>query len=233
MTIVIGLICNNAIVLASDSQTSDVATGQFRRNVDKIHKLRFKDGKDALVAESGNPVFTANVIETLTELAANESLEHNRSLAWLAEEALARLRKRLSVQNPDPTSLKAHFDSNSAELMLADYANGRPNLFTLDFGLGVANRTTPGGQYSVIGCGAALAKFILDKFHVADMQLGEAIATAIFTVEEVKKSDLRCQGPTKAAFSVPDQSSDDPTRRTLTVLMSAEEVQKRVEEMNK
>jgi 20S proteasome alpha/beta subunit len=35
VTIAIGLICNNAIVMASDSQTTDMATGQFRRDVEK------------------------------------------------------------------------------------------------------------------------------------------------------------------------------------------------------
>jgi hypothetical protein len=45
-------------------------------------------------------------------------------------------------------------DSNHTELLLADYGDGKPNLFTFDFGLGQANRTVQRQQYAATGCGA-------------------------------------------------------------------------------
>lgn len=249
MTIAIGLLCKQGIVLASDSQTTDIQTGRFCRDVAKIHALRFKDGKEALVAESGNVAFSSTVIEILSNLAKNEALNDGRSFAELAQKALGQFKSQLSSCYPTGEDKQRHLNENYTEIILADYCNGQ-NLFTLDFGLGTANRVNS-AQYVAIGCGAPVASFLLDQFYTDKMHLGQAIATAIYVVEQVKKTDFRCQGPTKAGYTVQTRiissmklfrgrtipskpfSSEDYPITTEAVLFDNDEIRERVDKLNK
>ena len=220
--------------LASDSQTADVETGRTARNVAKIFKVEFADGNTGLLAQSGHDETANNAVEIILEKAKETPLlVHPRSFAELVEDAVGSLKRRLRKQfvGTDLEFQKHCLDYNF-ELMTAHYFKDQPQVFTVSFVLGLANRTRSEQPYAVIGCGAELAKFFLDRWDIPDMQLGEAIVSAIYTVEEVKKSDLRCSGPTKAAYTVLPKTIS-PSQPTMTVLMNREEIEKRVQELNK
>ena len=232
VTVVVGLICNNAVVLASDSQTADVETGRTIRNVAKIFKVEFADGNTGLLAQSGHDDTANNVVEIILEKAKETPLlVHPRSFAELVEDAVGSLKRRLRKQfvGTDLEFQKHCLDYNF-ELMTAHYFKDQPQVFTVSFVLGLANRARSEQPYAIIGCGAELAKFFLDRLDIPDMQLGEAIASAIYTVEEVKKSDLRCSGPTKAAYTVLPKATS-PSRSTMTAIVNREEVEEWVQKL--
>ncbi|MGA2178104.1 MAG: hypothetical protein ABSH15_00785 [Verrucomicrobiota bacterium] len=232
VTIAIGLICNNAIVMASDSQTADMETGKTRRDVDKITKLEFKDGQTGLVAQSGHEVMSARAAEILTAIAKSELLNDYRKGAELAEKAIADLRRQFRAQyEGSEEGFKRHCLDYSFELLVGYYYGGKPHLFTLQFYLGIAKKVL--AAYESIGIGAPLGNYILSRCDVADLQLGAAVAAALYVVEDVKKTDFRCQGPTKAAYTIPVGSKDFPEMKMQTVLMSREEVEERVQKLNK
>ncbi len=76
-----------------------------------------------------------------------------------------------------------------------------PYLYTVSFWPGIATRQY---NYATLGCGSTVAEFILSRSNVSKMSKSHAILAAIYTVEEVKKVDAFCGGPTKLATLDPD-----------------------------
>src|SRR2546423_1340165 len=69
VTIIIGIICRDGIVLASDSQTTSVASGTRNKYAQKIHRIWFENETCALVAEAGMAHVSATVIEIIERMA--------------------------------------------------------------------------------------------------------------------------------------------------------------------
>jgi hypothetical protein len=75
VTIIIGIICKDAIVLASDSQTT--SGGMKRTDTDKISSIKFAT-KPVLVAEAGNAGTSARALEILRGLARDIPIDDYR-----------------------------------------------------------------------------------------------------------------------------------------------------------
>jgi 20S proteasome alpha/beta subunit len=199
VTIIVGIVCEGVIILASDSQTtSGTAKCEDAR---KITELIFSDGKKALVAQAGAVTLSARVVEIMEKLATKTPLSDYRAVADLATTAMRELKLELCRQNLDCTMEELHNwlrrGELECELMLAHYFNGKPYLFTISLSIGIANRA--GSHYVAIGCGGNLARYLLSE-HLpanADRQLGYAIG--VYTVENVKRHDAYCGGPTRIA----------------------------------
>lgn len=235
MTIGAALICNNAIVVASDSQMSDWETGRTDRDENKIVRIDFAHGASALVARSGHADYSSQAVERLMNLAATETLDDYRKPAELADRAVSEIKRNIirDFQMQDEARLR-YFAEHNFALLVAFYFDRKPYVFVVrSEGAGVTLMRGPqqhvrSRNHVLIGCGEVLANFFLSSQDVAEMQLGEAIATAIYTVEEVKKADPRCAGPTKVAFTFPVVSQDLPEMKTQTVVMDREEIAQRV-----
>lgn len=196
VTIIVGLICEDAIVLASDSRTTNT-DGTIRDDAEKLTIITFADGKQALVAQAGNADLSLRAVEILSKTAKNKTLTDYRSVASLAQDAIAELKHELMHQYHgfgfSLEEFAQYLEKYSFELMIAHYHDGDPYIFTLDFGLGSANRARP--PFVAIGCSHTLATFLLSWMDVSKMRSGVAFTAAIYTIREVKKIDARCGGP--------------------------------------
>src|ERR1051325_1361275 len=68
MTIIVAIKARDGIVVVSDSQTTNPATGQKYLNATKLHAIQFKN-TSAIVAEGGNAAFSGRAIEKMREYA--------------------------------------------------------------------------------------------------------------------------------------------------------------------
>lgn len=202
MTIIVGIIFNEGIVLASDSQTSYLPGSSKRTDSDKITGVSFDRKDGVLVAQSGNAELSSRAVEIFGKLAVATPLNDYRKPAEVAEDALRQLKQEIiRLNNWESNKEFAHEffqdPNNNFSLMIA-YHYGKekpiPFIYTLNFWPGVATRQY---KYSTIGCGATVAEFILNRAETSNMNNVQAIVTAIYTVEEVKKVDAYCGGDTK------------------------------------
>src|SRR5258708_7079834 len=86
MTIAIGLLCNDSIVLASDSQTT--CDNIKETGIEKIHVFGRAFKTQYLVAEAGNADRSWRAFEILREMAEKVDLTDYRTIADLASKAM-------------------------------------------------------------------------------------------------------------------------------------------------
>jgi 20S proteasome alpha/beta subunit len=199
VTIIVGIICEDSIILASDSQTT---TGTSKRtDTNKISIVEFMDSK-ALVAQAGSDILAGRAVEILIDLAKSKKVEDYRAVADLAQEVARKLKDELRFQQGDctMTELRSYIDNNlgGGELLLAYYYNDTPYLYRIDLTIGLANRVN--SHYTAIGCGGNLGEYLLSEYSAPGIDFNSALSTAIYVVEEVKKHDAFCSGNTRVGF---------------------------------
>ena len=198
VTIILGLICENGIVLASDSRTTN-PDGTFSDGTQKIYEIGLNEVERFLVATAGHADLGARAIEILSGLAWGKSLTDYRTVADLVQQAVTALKAEIRQQfSGTAEELQKHFRDYHFELVAAHYFAGKPFIFSMDFEIGIVVRDR--GHCVARGCGRMLAEFCLHGIDVSKMKHMEAYATAAFAVEEVKKIDSRCGGPLQLAL---------------------------------
>lgn len=207
VTIIVGIISSDGIVVASDSQTSYAPTSSNRRDTDKICKLKFASGGQVFVAQAGDAVMTGRAIEILQNEVSAASFDDYRKPAELAEKSVRTLKEEVANLNHwkpgDKSSVNFWEDTESA-IMIAYFHQEKPYIYLLSFWPGVAIKQD---RYACLGCGATVAEFILSRSYTSDIKLHESVVTAIYTVEEVKRVDSFCGGPTKIGILKKDGPS--------------------------
>ena len=202
VSIIVGIICQDGIVLACDSQTT--AGSAKRTDSDKISHLTF-GGKDIIVAEAGDSTLSARAVELLQKQFSLLTFDDWRKPADAAQDAVKILKQELiEVNNWKECQdfAQEYHRENPFSLMLAYFHNKAPYLYVLNSVPGFATREW---LFATIGCGGTVAEFILSKADVKSMTRMEALIAAIYTVEEVKRVDTYCGGPTKAAVLSEDK----------------------------
>lgn len=206
MTIIVGLICKNAIVLASDSQTT---TGTSKRcDAEKFAIVKFSNA-EVLVAQAGNASSSSRVIEVLSDLAKGQKLTDYRGVAVIAQKAMRQLKDELRVQNCDCSmeELREFIrDNTNCELMIAHYFEGKPYIYKIDLVLGIANRIQ--SHFAAIGCGSNLGEYLLSEHSKPAMSSEFGSAIAVYVVETVKKYDALCGGPTRIGIILSDKGKN-------------------------
>jgi 20S proteasome alpha/beta subunit len=201
VTIIVGIICKQAIVLASDSQTSYGSSK--RTDTDKISMINFGASDKILVAQSGNAELSSRAVEEFEKLSKNAQFDDYRKPVEVLEEALRALKQNVIYLNNWQSSQDYSNEffkdiDNNFGLMVAYYHGDPPvpYIYIVNFWPGIASRQR---GYATLGCGSTVAEFILSRSKVSEMDSGMATMTAIYTVEEVKKVDAFCGGQTKVA----------------------------------
>ena len=197
VTIVIGIACSNGIVIACDSRTTD-PSGVVHDDAIKLNVIFLRDGNSCVVAESGNESLSSRAVEKIYQIAKSRALDDYREFAKCAESAVSELKDEIRKQYKGTSEeLQKHFLDHSFELLIAHYFKGQPFFFTLDFVLGLA--TIKRRNYVSIGCGWQLADFIISRLDLSGFTTAHGMWTAVYAVEEIKKFDSRCGGPTRSA----------------------------------
>lgn len=203
VTIVVGLIGKqadpetNGIVLASDSQTT---WGTLQRSdTEKMSAITFADGKKVLIAQSGDSTFGSRTLEAIQLEASRTRCDDYRKPAEAVEAAIRFVKAeaiRLNNFENSPDVALEFLNEHSFSMMIAYYFADQPQLYVIDSNIGFATKQK---DYAAIGCGGTVAELILSRSEVGSLLSHEAAITAVYTVEEVKRVDAFCGGPTKLA----------------------------------
>ena len=199
MTIIVGIICKDDLVVGSDCQTSKTTSETAKRlDSDKISVITFRDGLPVLVAESGACVITQRLIEIMMEDAKRVDTSGYREPADCAQRAVNKLKAEILIplmpQGRSAEEIQDIYNSYDASLLIAYYHNKEPFLYSIDFSIGSACREK---KYALLGCGSNVAELMTSWFDFSQMSWAQAIVTVGFIIGEVKKVDAMCGGPTK------------------------------------
>jgi len=202
MTVIVGLLCRDGIVIASDSQESDEGMDMKRLDVTKVYgteRFKFED-VEFVVGGTGAAAYISRAAELIEEKGFAPHFTTPRSVATIVEDAIGEMGERYGGGE----------DGLELELMIGVYCKNCPpevtpiGLYSIyppgeDEKVGVAEPVT---DYATMGTGGLFARYLLNRLHDEDhpttsMTMDAAIREAIYVIEEVTKVDLWCGGPTQ------------------------------------
>jgi 20S proteasome alpha/beta subunit len=217
MTVIVGLICQDGIVIASDSQESEDDLGMKRLDVIKVYDTKSFGFIDAeiVVAGTGASAHIARAVELITENGFAPHFTTPRTVADIIEDSMGQMKDRYG-------------DDLELELMAAVYCKNCPQdedrpispiaLYSVypageDEKVGVAEPVT---DYSAMGSGGLFARYLLNRLHdedhpTKDLTMDAAIREAVYVIDEVTKVDLWCGGPTQL-FCIRKEKTSSRTR---------------------
>lgn len=195
VTLIIGIICKDGIVVASDSQTT-WETGKTW-NANKMTELKGVYPQ-ALVAESGSEVSSSRIVSHLVQIAEDRNVFKEVGMDGMAARAVKQVRDELRQQQFNCTSEEMQSfiqrEGLDCRIMIAHYGD-RPRIDTISLTLGIANKANH--FFHCVGSGADLAAYLLTDWCAPDMDYGTALLIATCVVEIVKRHDPYCGGPVK------------------------------------
>ncbi|MGA2174317.1 MAG: hypothetical protein ABSH38_04955 [Verrucomicrobiota bacterium] len=214
MTIVVGLIGKESIVLASDSQSTYGVAKLL--NARKIGVVAFENGT-ALVAQAGAAYPASRAVQLFERKAKSLRVTDSESFIKAARDSVLEV-KHCLIEGQGG----AAFSEDRREqffrcdyyfkLMVAYYLNDQPFIFTIDSYdcLPVHLKS----DYVAMGCGDTLAYYLLSEIVELGMPFTNCMARAIYVVEKVKQNVEGCGGSTcvGVVHNVPD-SDDDYTAK--------------------
>lgn len=220
MTIIVGIVCQDGLVMASDSQAMSFR-GVAVKRVDyiKIYDFALNRSLSVLVTGAGEVPFITKSIEMLQDKWREERISNLRELAESAEQVMNSIQKRyvidrakeLGIMRAARKALEPAIKPTTLRgFALEEY--GRPPMFTLMIGAmdnrseeaciytvhsdGVAEKAE---RYDSLGSGSAYAEYLLARLCAPPLAVDEAVKLGVYVVEEVKKIDPDCGGPTQVA----------------------------------
>jgi 20S proteasome alpha/beta subunit len=207
VTLIVGIICKDGIVVAGDSQTTWGTGKSWSAN--KMTELDHVYGR-ALVAESGALVTSARGVEHLVKNASNRELMDTLAIPGLAAKAIRNVREELRQQQFDCSAEELQDfifrEELDCELMIAHYDNG-PAIDTIRLTVGIPKRAK--SFFETTGSGADLADYLLTDMCNPDMDCKTASVIAVHVIEIAKRHDPYCGGPTKlGVLPLPTAHSD-------------------------
>lgn len=200
VTLIVGIVCKDAIVLAADSQTTK---GMAKiPGAQKISVVEF-DGARALVAESGSASLSNRAIQLFQSKAAGVRVENEFTIAEIAEATIGATVNSQSSLHPNATSPTAWQDFwreeiNYFELMVAYYFREKPCLYKFN---PLWCIPVPASSYFMTsGCAADLANYLLKENTEPGMDSEFASVIAIKVVEDAIEYVEGCGAPTRVAM---------------------------------
>jgi len=234
MTVIVGLICKDGLVIGADTQESDEEEGMKRLDVKKIYDTDEFDFEDIeiVVAGTGLSAHIARAAEIINELGFAPRLTTPRSVADVAEDALGRMKSRYNEPDSDMelqllvgTYCKVKLTGDDAPPQLGLYNIVPPSE---EEKIGVAERVI---DYATIGSGGLFARYLLNRLHdethpTTALTLDAAIREVVYVISEAIKVDLWCGGEIQIAYlkndGYRDWVSSDAIKETLVELNKAD-----------
>jgi 20S proteasome alpha/beta subunit len=207
VTTIVGMICEDGLVLASDSKATKGPTA--REEFLKIWDLnvgRFK----AVITGAGRSAFIAKYRDLLQEVCAvraqRQPIQTVPEFITLAEETMQNMSKqygtdrlaRLGVLrgpsgNDDDRSTTSFYDMLPDLMAVIGIHDKRPHLFFIPPD-GIAEEQQ---LFGATGSGSPFAEYLLPKMCRSDFQMQEAALLAVHIIEQIKHVDPHSGGPTQ------------------------------------
>jgi len=216
MTVIVGLLCKDGIVIASDSQESDDDVGLKRLDVTKVYDTKHFGFQDAeiIVAGTGTSAYIARAAELIEENGFAPHFTTPRTVANIVEDSMGQMKTRYG-------------DDLDLELLTGVYCKNCPKdedrnitpiaLYSIsapeeDEKVGIAEPVT---DYAAMGSGGLFARYLLNRLHdddhpTTELTMDAAIREAVYVIEEVTKVDLWCGGPTQLLCIRKNTGKDKP-----------------------
>jgi 20S proteasome alpha/beta subunit len=198
MTVAIGVLCGDGIILASDSRTIDAVTGRvITDNAQKVFKIDFADNQSGVIAMAGSAALGDKIIEAIQDLAKSTKLNSSRAFADLVERVVEKTRMDAQKRVGDsPDALRQYFTDYDVSFVGAHWAKDKPYWFSVN--LHGASSIPVRGNYVAMGGGAALADFILRGMPFGTMAFHPSLAAVIYAINEIKAHETSVGGPIQA-----------------------------------
>jgi 20S proteasome alpha/beta subunit len=194
VTLIVGIICKDGIVMAGDSQTTWGTGKSYSAN--KMKELESVE-KRVLIAESGAEITSSKAVEYLDLLLRENGVHTN--VPELAAKAVRQVRTDLRKQQFDCTAEELqnyiYREELDCELMMAHYENGHPKIDTIRLSAGIPKRAK--SFFETVGSGSDLANYVLTDLCNPNMETDMASVFAVQAVEIAKRHDPYCGGPVK------------------------------------
>jgi 20S proteasome alpha/beta subunit len=210
MTVIVGLLCKEGIVIASDSEESDEEQGLKRLDVKKVYDTANFDldqgDIEIIVAGTGTSAYISRVAEWINENIFAPRFSMPRQVADVVEDALGRMKDRYGA-------------GLDLEVLVGVYCKDAPK-----HGDEVKELPSPVGLYSIscpeenekvgvaeivrdyaaMGSGGLFAHYLLNRLHdednpVSELTMDAAVREAVYVISEVVKVDLWCGGDIQVA----------------------------------
>ena len=202
MTIIIGIICKDGILIGSDSRTT-YPPSTIRDTAKKVRFVEMQNQTYVMVAHSGDDDLGTRVADRIETLAKPAILTDWQTVSEIGDKAISDEIYKLKIPFEGPTFKMEEFQNIlrgfDSTFMIAHFFDDIPYIFTADFYPGRFSRRNQ-NSYS-IGCGSPIANFLLDGFDFSNLEIGRAAPVLVYVIEEVKRFDPRCGGPTKILCS--------------------------------
>jgi len=209
MTVVVGLLCKDGLVVASDSQESDDEVGMKRLDVMKVYgtdKFDFTD-VEMILTGTGTSAHIGRAVEIISEKGYAPHFTLPRHVADIVEDSLGDMRDRYGEALEEDLELMIGVyckncppaeEGEKPEPKLALYNIYAPGEEETQK-VGVAERVE---DYSAMGSGGLFARYLLNRLYdeshpTSALTMDEAVKEAVYVIEEVTKVDLWCGGPTQ------------------------------------
>lgn len=183
MNLVVGIICRDHIVFASDSDLESV-----KMNSVEFGKVRpFRE--QVLLIQTGSAYLSKCVLEVFRKKAEKAEITHNELPAQILRESLLEIasqRSSLPSGNHTHEEWKHHFrDQGAFDVTIAYYFGKIPQIYhiTLDECVYVK----PPFYYAASGVGQDLATFLLPEYCTMEMEYWQGSLVASSVVEIVRE----------------------------------------------
>jgi 20S proteasome alpha/beta subunit len=195
-------LCKDGILIGSDSRTT-YPDNTVRDTAKKVRFVEMQNQTYAMVAYSGDDDLGTRVADSIETVAKPATLKDWQMVSEIGDRAISKETHKLKIPFEGPAFKMEEFQNIlrgfDSTFMIAHFYDEIPYIFTADFYPGRFSRRNQ-SSYS-IGCGSPIANFLLDGFDFSNLEIGKAAAVLIYVIEEVKKFDPRCGGPTRIFWS--------------------------------
>ena len=193
MTLIVGIICKDAVLLAGESETTrEVAKFQ---GTHKLHLVAFENGY-VMIGEAGSAYPAGVCLDAFRRRAASTKITSEDTIPETLNLAFREYAK--ACIGPPIGSLESQ-DFHRSEINRFDFILGyfgdRPCLYNFSSTYGMACKCSR--RFEMIGIGDELAEYILKEMPLEDFSSRAAANAAVYVVGEVKTSVSGCGGDTQ------------------------------------
>lgn len=202
VTIVVGIKCNDGVVVASDSQAEFGRGVDVKRlNANKIHTLdqRYSIAGAGVLAHIR--LLVENVGFFIRSQQSRQRSELNRDESEkMVEQALWALVKHYNIDRANILGISERDFFHPMAIFAGREKNGNNLKFYSFILYGQDGTVEPLDDYGAAGSGAAYAELLLKGLYYPEIMVDEALKVAIYVINEVKSIDPHCGGDTQVAI---------------------------------
>jgi 20S proteasome alpha/beta subunit len=200
MTLIIGIVCHDGIVMAAESQTTKGNSKLLGTN--KISIVEFEHDK-VLVAEAGSANLSNHAIELFQRKARGVKIDNDSTVPKLVQKSVFEVVEKLLEpfkSGATPAQIQDFLldEINKFELMVAYYFQKKPYLYMFRSALaGIPDKVKT--YFETSGIGADLADYILTKYIKENSDSEFASVIAVKALQDVSNHVEGCGGPLRMA----------------------------------